>query len=118
MELKKGKYLLILLYLFSCKQCNDKYALDYSNHCQYIGVSNCLYLNFERNKCRQCISGYTLNANGECIQQKCNDTLCTSCPEDINKCLACADEYYLASDGTCQCCAPNCRQCSNGEFGR
>jgi len=59
-----------------------------------------------------CGEYYRKGDNHEC--QRCAETECMKCDNNVNECLKCEERYYLTASHTCESCTDNCITCPGG----
>lgn len=68
------------------------------------------------NQCSRCESGYTNVTNDGSACAPCTDTMCSACPEGVDKCSGCSQSGYGPDPTTTRCVActmPNCSNCGS-----
>lgn len=88
------------------------YGLDYDNNCVKSNTKYCLSVSMDRKTCRECVEGYSLNAEGICIQRECTSKGCVKCIDGKSICDECAEGFYK-SETECKKCSSNCRKCDD-----
>lgn len=83
-----------------CTQCQTNYVLQ-SNTCNFF-IANCATVNNSTKLCLQCINGYTLTADGYCINIPfCNQSI-------VGNCISCILGYQLINGICYKNNIPNC----------
>eukprot|EP00397_Hematodinium_sp_SG-2012_P035316 GEMP01037974.1.p1 GENE.GEMP01037974.1~~GEMP01037974.1.p1 ORF type:complete len:364 (+),score=28.79 GEMP01037974.1:140-1231(+) len=123
--------------MLTCKVCYSGFTVDSQYECSRnaldttpssfsapvaytpCGHSLCARCSFFSDKCMLCTPGYTLDHNGECLEDPsrkvsgsmasfvCKDSSCALCDFVASKCVECKPNYSLDSDGKCSFTAFN-----------
>ncbi|BFU21619.1 CXXC-rich, putative [Entamoeba histolytica HM-1:IMSS-B] len=89
------------IYSGECVLCNYGFVLN-NGSCIEVNLPNCVEYD-QAGTCTQCVIGYFINNKGFCQSCPAN---CIECMND--KCLVCADKYYLVNE---TCTKGNIKNC-------